>query len=392
MNKIRHLLFFLLFIFNVIPNFSRNKVIQLELNGKKYDYLYIQIKHLFKEKTKIDGKSIDGCKWIFSVPDSIAQEACFIEFRYKQSNDKIEDLRALGFLGVINGDTLKNYYVNFDNTGDTILLHGNFSKIETHTSLSSFENDSSGIGNWYRDFFIVNPQENKYLMERMQSPFFSFFKNFNDNNINYKDYINEYIQKIRENPDSKYYITNLASTLSFYLSTQDIEELYSFFSPTIKNSYFGREVYRYFLSKNLYLNSKFENSILPSWDTGNLEPIIQDTLKYNLVIFSASWCGPCIKEIPLLKEVYSDLQENLPMTYISIDELKTVKAWGKLMRKENIPWRSLLATNEIDKIKKKYFVEGIPHTLLVYPDKRIEILDIRIKEKKEKLYVLAGKK
>ncbi|MDR0681042.1 MAG: hypothetical protein LBG15_04210, partial [Dysgonamonadaceae bacterium] len=55
-----------------------------------------------------------------------------------------------------------------------------------------------------------------------------------------------------------------------------------------------REVYRYFFSKNLYLNSKFENSILPSWDTGNLEPIIQDTSKYNLVILSASWCGPCI--------------------------------------------------------------------------------------------------
>jgi hypothetical protein len=47
--------------------------------------------------------------------------------------------------------------------------------------------------------------------------------------------------------------------------------------------------------------------------------------------------------------------------------------------------------NEVKKIKDIYFVEGIPHTILVHPENlHFEIIDIKIKEDKDKLYLLCG--
>lgn len=79
------------------------------------------------------------------------------------------------------------------------------------------------------------------------------------------------------------------------------------------------------------------------------------------------------------------------ITYVSEDEPKYVDNWRKLMKKENIPWRSLLAVNDVDAIKKKHNAVSIPYTLLVYSNKHFEAIDIRKKEDKDKLYSLCGK-
>ena len=65
------------------------------------------------------------------------------------------------------------------------------------------------------------------------------------------------------------------------------------------------------------------------------------------------------------------------MTYVSIDESKTVDAWRQLMKKENIPWRSVLATDDIGNIREKYNVPGVPYCLFVHPGGFMEPIDIR---------------
>ena len=56
---------------------------------------------------------------------------------------------------------------------------------------------------------------------------------------------------------------------------------------------------------------------------------------------------------------------------------------------EDIPWRSLLAINEIKKIKSAYSVREIPYTILVYPGNScFKVIDVRKKEGKDKLYSL----
>lgn len=128
--------------------------------------------------------------------------------------------------------------------------------------------------------------------------------------------------------------------------------------------------------------------MLPAWNSANLEPIVKDSSKYNLVVFSASWCGPCHKQIPVLKEIYNDLHEYVDIVYVSIDEPETLEAWKALMRKEKIPWRSLLAVNDVKEVQDKYGAKAIPLTLLVMPDGHKRRIDVRNEEDKEKLYRL----
>ena len=77
------------------------------------------------------------------------------------------------------------------------------------------------------------------------------------------------------------------------------------------------------------------------------------------------------------------------MVYISVDKPETVENWKKMMREEHIPWRSLLAVDNMKKIRDdKYFVEGVPYSILVYPGGHKVIINVRHKEEVEKLYKL----
>jgi len=138
------------------------------------------------------------------------------------------------------------------------------------------------------------------------------------------------------------------------------------------------------------MSRKFENSSLSTLNQKGHEEVLQDQSKFNLIVFTASWCVPCLEEIPLLKEIHNDLGKKLIMTYISIDEQKNIPAFRKVIKQNDIPWRSLLAYEDNKKIKEKYFVKGIPHCILVYPDGEMENIEVRQPDKKARLYEIVS--
>ena len=56
------------------------------------------------------------------------------------------------------------------------------------------------------------------------------------------------------------------------------------------------------------------------------------------------------------------------------------------MIKEQIPWRSLLAIEDVKKIKDTYLVFGVPHSILIDPYNNIEVINLLKKIDLEKLY------
>ena len=76
------------------------------------------------------------------------------------------------------------------------------------------------------------------------------------------------------------------------------------------------------------------------------------------------------------------------LTYISIDDTKGVEAFKKLLQKNNIAWRTLFAYRDVIKIKEKYFIEGIPHNILIHPNQDMEKIDVRKEEARLKLYAI----
>ena len=350
---------------------DQGRFVQLDVEGKKYEHIFMKVVDTTPTAQYVTGKSADGYGWTFNIPDSIPQNIWGLHFFFTSGNDTL----GIAFAAVLENDTLTSSVNNFENNSDTLLIKGVYMNNEPV---------------YHSDILKVDFKEKTYMTECMQYPGVAFFYDPN-NEKKYDDFMDDYTFKIKANPNSVYYISNLSAAVDYY-NLNDLKKLVELFSPEIQNSNHGRKISQYIDIKQKFLDSKFENSILPVMNSEISESIIQDSSKYNLIIFSASWCAPCRAEIPLLKEIYNDLSQNLIVTYISTDELSTVDSWRKLMQQENIPWRSLLAMNDVKKIKKTYFVEGVPYIMLIYPKNlHFEILDIKTKEDKDKLYLLCDK-
>ena len=219
---------------------------------------------------------------------------------------------------------------------------------------------------------------------RAQDPWFSWFVSENVENLPYDEYIKQYIELSKKYPNSRFLITNLSSHLKEYKSKKDVQNIYNNFSNKHKNTIWAKNIER-------FLYGKFQNTSLPTLDTSKHEHIVQDTSKYNLIIFTASWCKPCMEEVPILKEIYNDLNKKLTMTYISMDKESTIKSFQNFMQRDSISWRALLAYKDIQGITKTYFINGIPQCILVYPDGNMEMIDVRNNDQKEKLYSVCKK-
>src|SRR5690606_5422852 len=72
----------------------------------------------------------------------------------------------------------------------------------------------------------------------------------------------------------------------------------------------------------------------------NLAQLIKEN-KYTLIDFWASWCQPCRKAIPALKELYGEMNsKGLQIVSISID--KKEADWLKAETEEQLKWPSYL--------------------------------------------------
>lgn len=89
--------------------------------------------------------------------------------------------------------------------------------------------------------------------------------------------------------------------------------------------------------------------------------------EYVLIDFWASWCGPCRRLIPGLKNVYAAHSDKLQIISISCDRDST--AWVETADKLEIPWVSLLVNRDEEVTPLDvYGVMAIPTTILIDKD------------------------
>ncbi|MGL4331287.1 MAG: TlpA family protein disulfide reductase [Bacteroidales bacterium] len=110
--------------------------------------------------------------------------------------------------------------------------------------------------------------------------------------------------------------------------------------------------------------------------------------KYLLIDFWASWCGPCRKAIPHLKDVYEKYgNKGLEIFSVSVD--KDDKAWKKAMAEENMPWPQVCAPNSGKEIMEEYQFRGIPHLVLLDKNGKIIVRNVtpdKVDEELSKLF------
>ncbi|MDH8702268.1 thiol-disulfide isomerase/thioredoxin [Dysgonomonadaceae bacterium PH5-43] len=87
----------------------------------------------------------------------------------------------------------------------------------------------------------------------------------------------------------------------------------------------------------------------------------------------ATWCGPCVREIPALKKLEEEYHsKNIVFMSISIDRDKDKQKWEDFVKKENLTGVQLFGGDASDDLlSSPYKVNAIPHFILIGKDGKI---------------------
>ena len=331
----------------------------------------------------IKGEHVGEFKWHFKIPDTIAANSEFMELILPEKDTAANGYRQVRFTRA-HGNTI----TSIANIG--IQDENNYIEAKYKES-KSIENENVayilGLADSVisgtlilDDFELLLKNDSSDITVRSHDSYYTWFDK-GDNNLSYEDNLQFYINLAEKYPDSRYLMTYLSHNLLKFETRADVKKIYERLSDKFKKSKWARRIEQ-------YISNDFKDIKPINLDTKKAEGLVQDSSKYSLLIFSASWCGPCIEEMPLLNKLHQQLKERINFTTISMDYETKVKAFQDLLSKNEITWRTLYAYKELGRVTDLFSIHGIPLTILVYPNGHMERMDVRDSENQKKLFSL----
>lgn len=95
--------------------------------------------------------------------------------------------------------------------------------------------------------------------------------------------------------------------------------------------------------------------------------------KYVYVDVWATWCGPCKREIPFLKELDEEYKgKDLAIVSLSIDKMENKDKWLKMVKDQQLQGIQILADKDWNsEFVTSYNITGIPRFILIDPEGNI---------------------
>jgi thiol-disulfide isomerase/thioredoxin len=317
---------------------SNNDNIPIKVNGiviegtvKNLPVKKIYLTSAAKWDVFIDSASVDNNKFKLSLDTSQYNEPFLASICVVTAENKIEQLAVVNYNRTNKKDT-------FSNTGFMLILG--------KTELFGDYNDKL-----HR--IAIRPNVENDLLFDSKTEYFASEKK--------PVFIKE---TIRKNPFSYFLLQKLFEYKEFY-SASELKSFVQNFDKRLVNSETAQNLLKY--SDYLLTKGKvLPNTLLNNFDGGK-DSLFNGLTKLNMLIFWASWCGPCLLEIPQLKAIrkkYSS--EILTMQSISIDEY--ADKWGKAVAEQQMTWRQLLPPqSDLLKIQAQFSINSVP--IVIFADK-----------------------
>jgi peroxiredoxin len=100
--------------------------------------------------------------------------------------------------------------------------------------------------------------------------------------------------------------------------------------------------------------------------------------KYVLLDFWATWCEPCVVEIPSVKAAYDAFGQSDRFVMISLSLDEKADDAAQYVKKNNLAWNQVFLPGQWEAATvKDYCVHGIPSIWLIGPDGKVIAKDLR---------------
>jgi beta-lactamase regulating signal transducer with metallopeptidase domain/thiol-disulfide isomerase/thioredoxin/DNA-binding beta-propeller fold protein YncE len=112
--------------------------------------------------------------------------------------------------------------------------------------------------------------------------------------------------------------------------------------------------------------------------------------KLVLLDFWATWCGPCVAELPTLKEIEQRSGDNPQFALLSISCDNEAEAAKSFVEEHGLAWQHVNVGGTASRIPKDYTVRTLPATFLIGPDGRVIAKNLRGEELKRAVAAALG--
>jgi len=173
----------------------------------------------------------------------------------------------------------------------------------------------------------------------------------------------------------------------------ELAKLYGQFSPEVRSSTQGKEMAS--LIKGLSSNKVGDIAVdfsLPD-STGKMVKLNNFRGKYVLLDFWATWCIPCMEEMPNVASAYRKYQDkNFTVLGVSLDRPDTRLLWEKTIKEKNMEWTQVSDLKWWNsEAALLYNVQGVPANFLIDPTGKIIELNLRGAALQQKLAEIFNK-
>jgi len=126
----------------------------------------------------------------------------------------------------------------------------------------------------------------------------------------------------------------------------------------------------FFLNSLNVLSQSLDSLLAPNFSlrdtSGNIVSLSDFKGKVVYIDFWASWCGPCLKEIPHSKKLIQEFKDNSTIVFLGVSIDGNEEKWKNTVQAKNIPGIQLISKDgKESSILKNYNVKSIPRFVII---------------------------